>query len=184
MIIDETMVYGIEGSFKYNYDGEIGIDVKELHFLHPTPRLSSHIFKLRRFVGKAMANLAKVFAGVERGETTPELKSGSLVKPMHEQFTECADDPKKRERLIADIDERAEELESSLNLGDIDLETFTQTFANLVCQEKRCMIDGKTPLTMSIWNDSVMFDDRLKMAVKYCCFFGLTLNMMPKGGTK
>jgi len=182
MIIDETMVYQVKG-LKYSYDGEVGIDAKELHFIHPTPRLSQHIFKLRRLVGKAMANLASVFASVERSET-PELESGSAVKPMHEQFSESAKDPDKRAKLLAEIDIQAEELESSLNLGDLDLTEFTQIFANLICQEKRCLIDGKEPLTMSLWNDSIMFDDRLKMAVKYCCFFGLTSNMMPKAGRR
>lgn len=178
MIIDETMAYKLISPFKYSDDGNTKAEAVTLEFSYPPPRLSKDIFKLRRFTGKALANITKAFAGVQREEPV-ELISGSIVKPLHEKFSESKDDPKKRERLLAEIDKEASEKEAMFNLADVDLDEFTTIFAKMVCGQNRCKINGgNVYLTITLWNEHIAHDDRLKMAVMYCSFFGLTSSMI------
>lgn len=186
MILDENMEMEII-PIKISYDGDFA-EVTTLVFDHPLPTMAKSTFKMRQFFIKIQNESQKVIFSMEGGalkELVEEgrkqkevLTAGEEVKALHEEYADGS--PEAKEAKLKEIEALIEGFMQMINMcEEVDFYKMTVVFGRLILDNKRCKLkrgEDLVPLTETIWEQQIVPTDRLKAAVRYCCFFGLTSN--------
>lgn len=192
MILDETMDFELESKIRISTGGDFA-ESNVLRFKPPTPLMAQDTFKLRRYFGRMQKDFLAFTAGLEGTEKLKEsaeqvkLQAGGTVEAIHKEFADDAD----RDALLADIDDAYNNFMEILDICEnVDFYQLTVDFGKMVENHRRCFIVHKdasgsevlVPMTTTLWNQKIDPEDRLAVAIRYCCFFGLTSNTRKKIG--
>ena len=187
MILDEKLTVEIS-PIKVSHGGNM-VEVNELVFTHPTPSMAQATFKMRRHFTAIQKEGQKVLMAMDSDvlrslvaegreiSDAKKLQAGSVVEPMSKEY--AVDSPEAREKKLEEIKVMESGFMEMLDMCDLDYFKMTVDFGNMIVKTKRCKLscgDIEVPLTDLIWTSDIDPLDRLKAAVKYCCFFGLTSN--------
>ena len=181
MIVDETMVYDLLYPFEFSPDGKGELETaKQLRFIPPTPRVDTTRLEQMMTRGLRSILLEKEALLTDEDRESARSESESLelgdnsLPPLHLRYKD-EDDDEKRKELINQLEKDVTGQEGILGMSEsIDLAVFAETFGRLMTTgtKKQCFVgNSDTNLNLSMWNDSVMPKDRVRAALKYCCFF-------------
>ena len=178
MILDENFEAKIS-PVRISHAGDFAI-VDTLEFRPPQPRMAKSMFLMRKYFTQIQKDALKAVASMqgvqEVAQQYTSLEAGEPVKATYEEYKDG--DPEARESKIKSIEDMISGFNQAVDMCDsVDLFQFTEDFGKMVITDKRCVLkleEGMEPLTAGIWSQQIQPDDRLKLAIRYCCFFGLT----------
>ena len=194
MILDENLKVKISPITITDTSKGEKVQVDTLVFKNPTPMMAKDTFKMRTYFVKMQKESEKAILGNMSAEAAKEfialaqqhketLQAGSPVEALHKDYSDDNEDFRDAKlKKIADMEEAFMQMVDMC--VDVNFFDMTTDFGKMILNNKRCFIqcnaDGDSdklePLTQNVWVDQVDPLDRLKAAVKYCCFFGLTSN--------
>lgn len=187
------MVCVLQYPFEFTPDGKGDFETAtQLRFVPPTPRIDT--LGLAQMVQRGLRSIAleqQSFlsdeAVAKQKEKSESLELGDNSLPsLHIQYKDSEGDEEKRKELIQVLEKEVAGQEAMLYMSDsIDLTHFASAFGRLMVSKKQCFIgDSDTNLTPSIWADKVMPRDKVRAALRYCCFFGIISSMGEPTGLK
>ena len=194
MILDENLVVKIS-PISISHKGE-KVTVDKLVFKHPTPMMAKDSFKMCKYFTQMKKETEKALMGNLSKEAAQEfialaaqheetLQPGGEVEALHKEYADGNE--VSREDKLKEIAKLEKGIFTMVDSCDgVDFFAMTSDFGKMVLNNKRCLIqcndddgaDDLEMLTQNIWNDQIFYTDRLKVAIKYCCFFDLTSNTL------
>jgi len=189
MILDEKLDMVIIKPVRVSHGGGT-VEATMLEMSPPLPTMASYTYKMNKYFGqlaKTGIALAADLMGTEKIQEHQELKleAGNPVVAVHEEYAD--DDDVAREKKIKAIEDEVKQFSGLIDICEkIDLFRFASDFGKMIVEGKRCKLkvkaeqgekDGLVPMTLSIWQNDIDPRDRIAVAIKYCCFFGLTSSL-------
>ena len=188
MILDEPMEAKLSRPVKISHSGDF-ITVDTLIFEPPGPQMAREEDKMLRTFNKMQKEVAQfasdaagpdaVQEAVEKREQN--IQAGIPIEALHKEYKDGS--PEERAAKIEDIEKDIKAFSGFLDIcTEIDFYQMAADFGKMIINNKRCKLKGKDKdsndveemLTITIWEQSIFFKDRLALAIRYCCFFGLT----------
>lgn len=195
MILDEPMEMAVSKKVRFSSGGGFA-EADKLIFDPPKPSMARDLFKINRYFNKMQQEVAGVvskMAGTDVSALKEEvevlkLQAGGDVKSLHIEYAD--DDPAAKEAKLKEIEELITGFSQMFEMcAEVDFYKMTCDFGAMVVNNALCKLSGKpkdpadgegevtAPMTMSLWNDSIDYKDRLAAVLRYSCFFGLTSSL-------